>query len=55
MDGVSPGLAVSSKSRPLVVVDVTSTQGLFQVVIVLLLRDPNITIDREQCSKKRKS
>ena len=31
MGDVSPGLAVSSKRRPLVLVDVTSAQGLFQV------------------------
>ena len=37
VDGVSSGLAVSSKSRSLVVVNVASVQGLFQVVFVPFL------------------
>ena len=37
VDGVSPGLTVSSKSRQLVVVNVASTQGLFKIVFVPFL------------------
>ena len=40
VDGISPGLAISCQSRPMVVVNVTGTEGLLQVVLMMLFGGP---------------
>ena len=44
VDDVAPGVAVSSQSRPLAVVNVAGTEGLLQGVFVSLLWCPSVTV-----------
>ena len=44
MCSVVPGLAVSSKCRPLAVVNIAGTKGLLELVFVTLLWCPSVTV-----------
>ena len=44
MDDVVPGVAVSSESRPLAMVNVAGTEGLLQRVFEALLWCPSVTV-----------
>jgi hypothetical protein len=44
VDNVAPGLTVSNKYRPLVVVNVAGTEGLLEGVFEALLRCPSVTV-----------
>ena len=48
MDCVAPGHTVSSKVRPLPVVDVAGSERLLQAVLESLLRSPSLTMARGQ-------
>ena len=50
VDGTSPGLAISTNSRSMVVVDVTGVAGFLQAVFAALPWSPNVTAVRRQFS-----